>query len=97
MERACGYTWTYKVIYEVGGNAYEVGENVCMENKTRLKKILEDNGIKQEWLANKAGLNSNTLSRVVTGRHLPTLRVAQKIARALNTTVDELWPLEEDE
>ncbi|GMA50104.1 hypothetical protein GCM10025857_14610 [Alicyclobacillus contaminans] len=68
-----------------------------MKNKTRLKQLIEENGIKQEWLAQRAGVNSNTLSRIVTGRHLPTLRIAQRIARALNTTVDELWPLEEDE
>jgi transcriptional regulator with XRE-family HTH domain len=63
---------------------------------TRLKLMLVQMGIKQEWLAQKTGLKPNTISRIVNGQ-MPTLRNAQKIARALGTTVDALWPLEDDE
>lgn len=67
-----------------------------MKEPTRLKKLLDSRGTKQSWLAEKSGINANTLSMVVNGKALPNLRTAQKIARALGTTVDELWPLEDE-
>ncbi|WP_206922807.1 helix-turn-helix transcriptional regulator [Alicyclobacillus suci] len=63
----------------------------------RLKKYLDEKGIKQAWLCEKVGISNTALSLIVRGKSLPNLRTAQKIARALGTTVDELWPLEEDE
>jgi len=68
-----------------------------MKQRTRLKKILEESGIKQSWLAEKANVTTSALSVVVNGKSLPNLRTAQKIARALNTTVDYLWPLEDED
>ena len=64
---------------------------------TRLKQLLDSNGSKQTWLAEKAGINVNTLSKIVNGKAIPNLRTAQRIARALGKTVDDLWPLEEEE
>ncbi|WP_328702729.1 helix-turn-helix transcriptional regulator [Alicyclobacillus suci] len=69
---------------------------IRVSKPTKLKLWLVMNGIKQEWLSAQTGLPSNTVSRIVNGQ-TPTLRNAQKIARALGTTVDELWPLEEEE
>ncbi|MCL6599215.1 MAG: helix-turn-helix transcriptional regulator [Alicyclobacillus macrosporangiidus] len=46
-------------------------------------------GLKQEWLAEQTGLPSTTVSRIVNGAR-PTLRNAQKIARALGVSVDDL-------
>jgi putative transcriptional regulator len=68
-----------------------------MEHRTRLKQLLDDNGIKQSWLAAKANVSTSTLNTIVNGKNLPTLRIAQKIARALDTTVDYLWPLEDED
>jgi transcriptional regulator with XRE-family HTH domain len=63
---------------------------------TRLKMELVMRGLKQEWLAQQTGLPSNTISKIVNGS-TPTLRNAQKIAKALGMTVDDLWPLKEGE
>jgi putative transcriptional regulator len=68
-----------------------------MKHQTRLKTVLEESGIKQSWLAEKANVTTSALSVIVNGKSLPNLRTAQKIARALNTTVDYLWPLEDED
>jgi DNA-binding XRE family transcriptional regulator len=54
-------------------------------------------GIKQEWLAHQIGVPANTISRISNGKVKLTLKTAQKIARALNTTVDELSPLPKED
>ncbi|WP_368780753.1 helix-turn-helix transcriptional regulator [Alicyclobacillus fastidiosus] len=66
-----------------------------MSEHSKLRHILDKNGIKQNWLAEQAGVNVNTLNKIVNGKALPNLRTAQKIARALNTSIDDLWPLED--
>ncbi|MFB5191994.1 helix-turn-helix transcriptional regulator [Alicyclobacillus fastidiosus] len=67
-----------------------------MGKPTKLKLALVHAGILQEDLMRMTGIPRNTISRIANGT-VPTLRHAQKIARALGTTVDELWPLEESE
>ncbi len=59
---------------------------------TPLKRILQDEGRRQAWLAERAGLDQATLSRIVTGRLVPTDREREAIAKALGRDVDELWP-----
>lgn len=65
--------------------------------KTVLQQTLEDNGIKQKWLAQKVQLSAPALNLIVHGKALPSLRTAQKIARVLKTSVDSLWPLEDEQ
>ncbi|MCL6443917.1 MAG: helix-turn-helix transcriptional regulator [Alicyclobacillus sp.] len=57
-----------------------------------MKAMLDDRGIKQKWLADKIHVSPPALNLIIHGKTLPTLRTAQKIARVLNTSVDELWP-----
>lgn len=62
--------------------------------KSKLSEIVEERGIKQTWLAKRAGVNTSTLSNIVNGRHLPSIEVALKIAKALNVDIDEIWELD---
>jgi putative transcriptional regulator len=64
-------------------------------NKTTLKQMIDENGVKQKWLAQKVGVTPPALNLIAHGKTLPTLRTAQKIARVMNTTVDVLWPLDD--
>ncbi len=59
--------------------------------ETKLKKIIEERGLKQGFIAKKAGISRGTLSLIVRGKSMPTLPVAIKIARVLEMTVEELW------
>lgn len=47
--------------------------------------------MKQEVLAYEAGIARSTLSMIETGVHIPKVDTAIRIARALNTIVEDLW------
>lgn len=50
------------------------------------REILADHkaaGLTQQELAKRAGIRQETLSRIESGRHTPTLRTLRKIDRAL--------------
>jgi len=62
-----------------------------VEMETKLKKIHKEKGIKQSFVAEKAGLTEGAYSLIVRGESLPSLPSAIKIARVLDTTVENLW------
>lgn len=62
---------------------------------SKLDKILEYRGIKQNWLAKKTGVSKTTLSNIVTGRHTPSLEIALKISIVLDIPIESIWVLEE--
>ena len=63
-----------------------------MGEHNELRKLLIDRGIKQTWLANRAGITDTALSEIVTGKRTPTLPVAKRIARVLEMRVEDIWP-----
>jgi DNA-binding XRE family transcriptional regulator len=63
--------------------------------KNRLAEIIEERGIKNVWLAEKANLNNSTIGNIIKNRHNPNVEVALKIANALNLKVEEIWYLDD--
>ena len=64
-----------------------------MLNKIReLRKAL---GISQEELAKKCGVSRQTVNAIENNKYNPTLELAMRLARFLNTTVEELFILED--
>jgi transcriptional regulator with XRE-family HTH domain len=62
-----------------------------------LKTRIFEAGITQDELARRISVSPATLSSLVQGKaELKQLRMVQRIARELGTTIDELWPLEEE-
>jgi transcriptional regulator with XRE-family HTH domain len=61
----------------------------------KLKEWIDKHGIKQSWIAEKTGLSQGWINKLAKGG-VPNVYDAQRIARVLNTTVEELWPLEDD-
>lgn len=59
--------------------------------ETKLQKIIKERGLKQNFIAEKAGIAPGTLSKIVRGESIPTLIVGIKIARVVNETVESLW------
>lgn len=59
--------------------------------ETKLKKIHNETGIKQSFVAEKAKLTNGAYSQIVRGESLPSLASAVRIARVLNETVESLW------
>ena len=60
-----------------------------VENKVRNRR--KELGMTLEQLSAASGVPESTLSDIERGRE-PGIKVAQKIAVALISTTDELWP-----
>jgi transcriptional regulator with XRE-family HTH domain len=56
----------------------------------RLKRILEERGIKQSQLAKKLGVSTVSLSNWSTGKSLPSLETVVRICQILDVKIDEL-------
>lgn len=63
-----------------------------MPQPTPLRRIMEDEGRRQSWLARRVGIDQSELSRIVNRGLIPPEQVRCAIAEALGRTVDELWP-----
>jgi transcriptional regulator with XRE-family HTH domain len=54
----------------------------------RIAQLRDENGLSQEALATKAGINRVTLARLERGLHEPSLQTLERLARALNVTLE---------
>ncbi|MEK4968630.1 helix-turn-helix transcriptional regulator [Cytobacillus sp. FSL R7-0696] len=59
--------------------------------ETKLSKWHKKTGVSQIHIAKKIGITSTAYSKIVKGETTPYVQNAIKIARALNTTVEDLW------
>ena len=59
--------------------------------KNNVREYREYKGVSLRWLARKVGRGTSTLCDIEKGRSVPNVRLAIRIARALGTTVEELW------
>lgn len=62
--------------------------------RNRVREHLEARGQTQRWLSEASGVNEDQISRICNGSGC-SIRNAQRIARALDTTVENLFPLDE--
>ncbi len=62
-----------------------------------IKKLREAKGYSQEQLAELVGLEYQTISRIETGYYFTSYENLQKIAKALNLTIKDLFDFSEDE
>ncbi|MGG3115253.1 helix-turn-helix transcriptional regulator [Bacillus paranthracis] len=59
----------------------------------KIPKLRREKKITQEELSSKVGITRAYLSNIENGKHKPSLDVALKIAKALNTTVEKIFKL----
>ncbi|UCD13057.1 MAG: helix-turn-helix transcriptional regulator [Thermoplasmatales archaeon] len=64
--------------------------------KTRMKELRARYDLTQEDLARKIGVRRETILFIEKGKYNPSLKLAHDIAKALETTIDELFIFEED-
>ncbi len=57
----------------------------------KLKDLRDYHGISQRELARRIGVGKTTISEIERGDRLPNVLTAIRIARALGTTVEEIW------
>lgn len=60
-----------------------------MENK--ISEIRQSMGLTQEQLAERLGISRQTLNYIENGRRLPIVDLALRMAKELNTTVEQLF------
>ena len=62
-----------------------------MSFKTRIKELRARYDLTQEDLAKKVGVRRETILYLEKGKYNPSLMLAHKIAKALRTTIDDLF------
>lgn len=62
--------------------------------KNSIKKLRKQLEYRQEDLANTLGVTRQTINAIENEKYNPTLELAMKLARLLNTTVEELFILD---
>ena len=61
--------------------------------KNRIKELRTKMGLRQEDLAKQLGVTRQTIIAVENDKYNPSLELAMKMSRLLNTTVEELFQL----
>ena len=65
--------------------------------RTRIKELRARYDLTQEDLARKVNVRRETILYLEKGKYNPSLKLAHDIAKALRTTLDDLFIFEEDE
>lgn len=64
--------------------------------KTSLKFKRMERGLKQADLADLVNVRRETIGRLEQGQYCPSLRLAMDLAKALDTTVEDLFSFDEE-
>ena len=65
--------------------------------KTSLKFKRMERGLKQAELADLVNVRRETIGRLEQGQYCPSLRLAMDLAKALDTTVEDLFSFDDEE
>lgn len=65
--------------------------------KTRIKEFRARHNLTQEQLADLAGVRRETISFIEQGKYNPSLLLAHRIAKALESSVDELFIFDDED
>lgn len=64
--------------------------------KNKIKKLRTERGMTQQQLADWVFVSSRTIISLEQGKYNPSIMLAYKIAKVFNTTIEELYCLEEN-
>jgi len=64
--------------------------------KTRVKEYRTKHNLTQEKLAEMVGVRRETIIFLEQGKYNPSLKLAYNVARALKTTIDEVFIFDDD-
>jgi putative transcriptional regulator len=62
--------------------------------KTKIKELREKRNLTQEALAEKVDVTRQTILFLEKGKYNPSLRLAYRIARALNSKIEDVFSFE---
>ena len=64
--------------------------------KTRIKELRARYDLTQDDLARKVGARRETILFIEKGKYNPSLKLAHNIAKALQTTIDEIFIFDDE-
>ena len=64
--------------------------------KTKIKKLREKRNLTQEALAEKVDVTRQTILFLEKGKYNPSLRLAYRIARVLNSKIEDVFSFEDE-
>ena len=62
--------------------------------QNHIKQLRKNKGLRQEDLARELGVSRQTIIAIENDKYNPSLELAMKMAKLLNTTVEELFILD---
>lgn len=62
--------------------------------KNRIRELRKKLGLRQEDIAKAVGVTRQTINAIENEKYNPTLELAIRLAKLLNTTVEELFILD---
>ena len=65
--------------------------------RTRVKELRARHDLTQEDLAKKVGVRRETILYMEKGKYNPSLKLAHDVAKALKTTIDDLFFFDDKE
>ena len=65
--------------------------------KNKIEEIRKERGISQEEFAKAVGVSRQTISSLENGRYNPSIILAYKIAKYLDTYIENVFIFEEEE
>lgn len=65
--------------------------------KTRIREFRARYNLTQEELARKVGVRRETIIYIEKGKYNPSLKLAYKIAKALNASIEEIFIFDEED
>lgn len=65
--------------------------------KNRLKELRQAHNITQEDLSKRVGVSRQSIVAIETGKYDPSLKLAFKIAREFNCTIEDIFLFSEEE
>jgi putative transcriptional regulator len=65
--------------------------------KTRIKELRARAGFTQEELAQEVGVRRETIVFLEQGKYNPSLKLAYKVSRALDSTIEEVFTFEDED
>ncbi len=65
--------------------------------RTRIKELRARHNLTQDDLAKKVGVRRETILYLEKGKYNPSLKLAHDVAKALKTTIDDLFFFDDEE
>jgi putative transcriptional regulator len=65
--------------------------------RTRIKELRARHDLTQEDLAKKVGVRRETILYMEKGKYNPSLKLAHEVAKALKTTIDDLFVFDDED